>query len=251
MPPLGRPPTPEEVEALARKEHVPARIAKGELEGKMKARVWRKLHPEEARRFDQVYELMGKHPNLSLADAFGVIQSGLSVDDFLARRARAQKKTQVKEARKEVPSAAIDEWIEKLVRDKVELSLVLGEKTIHDVIVKVEPVSFHLEKAGRLEKLQVVALCPRAVWDGRAPKLPRDEKLAQKPLPVARQPEKRPVADPRPFLEHVGKRLQLLLRNGIQLDDKLIAVGPFDLLVGEAGAETFVPLHALVKWSAA
>jgi hypothetical protein len=57
----GTPPTPEAITALAAKERVPARIAKGELEGKMRARVWRKLHAEEAKRFDQAYALMAQH----------------------------------------------------------------------------------------------------------------------------------------------------------------------------------------------
>ena len=47
---------------LAKKEKVPYRIARGDLDGKMKCRVWRKLHAEEAKRFDQAYLLMEKHP---------------------------------------------------------------------------------------------------------------------------------------------------------------------------------------------
>src|SRR5215472_13500766 len=83
-PPHGRPPsrgpvtppTPEAITALAARERVPARIAKGELEGKMRARVWRKLHAEEAKRFDEAYRLMGQHAGLDLAEAFGLMQSG-------------------------------------------------------------------------------------------------------------------------------------------------------------------------------
>ena len=81
------------------RERVPARIAKGELDGKMKARVWKKLHREEAERFHQAYELMGKNPGLGLQEAFGVLQSGLSVDEFLKRRARTKKKEEVKVAK--------------------------------------------------------------------------------------------------------------------------------------------------------
>src|SRR5208283_4820934 len=62
-PPPGRraplqPPTAAQIQALAIRERVPARIARGELDGKMKARVWRKLHAEEARRFDEAYQLV-------------------------------------------------------------------------------------------------------------------------------------------------------------------------------------------------
>ena len=76
-------------------------------------------------------------------------------------------------------------------------------------------------------------------------------KLAQKPLPVARQPARRPVSDPRPFLEHVGKTLSVLTRNGLTLKLPLLAVGPFDLLLGATGEELFVPLHGIVKWDVA
>ncbi|MGZ6139432.1 MAG: hypothetical protein ACXWLA_02110, partial [Myxococcaceae bacterium] len=82
------PPTPEAIAALAARERVPARIATGELEGKMRARIWRKLHAEEARRFDQAYSLMGQHAGLDLAEAFGLLQSGLTLEQFRARQAR-------------------------------------------------------------------------------------------------------------------------------------------------------------------
>lgn len=248
--PPGPPPTAAQIEALAKKERVPARIAKGELEGKMKARVWKKLHREEAGRFDQAYQLMEKHPTLPLAEAFGVIQSGLGVEDFVARRARAKKKEEVKTARSSVTAEAIDAYVAELVGGKTELTVVLAERTVLDLISKVEPVAFQLERSGRLEKLQVVCLAPRGLWEPLVPTLERDPKLAQKPAPVARQPAKRPVSDPRPFLEHLGKEVSLVLRNGTTLRFPLQAVGPFDLLVGPSEVERiFVPLHAIVEWS--
>ena len=246
--PPGPPPTADQINALAKKERVPARIAKGELEGKMKCRIWKKLHAEEAKRFDQAYTLMEKTPGLELAEAFGVNQSGLSVDEFRERRARLKKKEEVKVARTAVAPEAIDKFLGDLVASKTELSLVLGERTVVDVLTAVEPVAFQLEKAGRLEKLQVVALCRRALWDKQGPHFERDVKLSQKPLPVARQPARRPVSDPRPFLEHAGKTLSLLLRNGLRLELPLRAVGPFDVLLGEEGDELFIPLHGVVKW---
>ena len=66
------PPTAQQVQSLAKKERVPNRIAKGELDGKMKCRIWKKLHAEEAKRFDQAWTLVEKTPGLDLADAFGV-----------------------------------------------------------------------------------------------------------------------------------------------------------------------------------
>lgn len=245
------PPTPEQILALATKEHVPARIAKGELEGKMKCRVWRKLHAEEAKRFDQVYALMNQHPGLSLPDGFGVLQSGLSVADFLARKERTQRKAAVKQARGEVDDTSVSAFINGLLESKTELAVVLGERTVLDTLTTVEPISLLLTRSGRMEKLQVVMITRRSDWEQLTPQLERDPKLAQKPANVARQPDKRPFSDPRPFLNHQGERVRLTLRNGIQLETVLRVVGRFDLIVGEDGHEVFVPLHALVRFSAA
>jgi hypothetical protein len=236
---------------LAKRERVPARIAKGDLEGKMKCRIWKKLHAEEARRFDQAYTLMDANPGLELADAFGVVQSGLSVADFQARRARAKKREAIKAARATVSSAAVDELVAGWQTQKAELAVVMGERTALDVITEVQPVAFLLERAGKVEKLNVVLVARKATWDERLPQLERDPKLSQKPPAVARQPARRPVNDPRPFLEHVGQRITVHLRNGISVSEPLLAVGAFDVLLGEPGEELFVPLHAMVGWEAA
>ncbi|MBL8920939.1 MAG: hypothetical protein JNJ54_18900 [Myxococcaceae bacterium] len=245
------PPTPEAIAALARKERVPNRIAKGDLEGKMKCRIWKKLHAEEAKRFDQAFTLMEQHPNLDLTEAFGVVQSGLSVEDFLARRARAKRRDEVKKARASVEGAVIDAFVAGLIEKKTEASLVLGERTVLDVLTGVQAVAFECERAGRIEKLQVVLLTNRATWDALSGQVERDPRLAQKPPPVARQPARRPVSDPRPMLEHVGKPVKLVLRNGITLSLPLLAVGPFDVLVGDAESAVFIPLHAMLSWAAA
>jgi hypothetical protein len=244
------PPTPEQIQALAAREHVPARIAKGDLEGKMKCRIWRKLHAEEAKRFDQVYELMGQNPGLSLADGFGVLQSGLTVAEFMARKERTQRKAAVKQARNEVDNATVDAFVEGLISSKTEVAMVLGERTVLDTLTGVEPISFMLGRSGRQEKLQVVMVTRRTDWDRMAPQLERDPRLAQKPTSVARQPDKRPFSDPRVFLPHQGGSVQLTLRNGIQLTLPLRTVGRFDLILGDEGHEVFVPLHALVRFDA-
>jgi hypothetical protein len=67
-------------------------------------------------------------------------------------------------------------------------------------------------------------------------------------VPVVRQPEKRPVSDPRPFADKIGKVIDLTLRNGIRFALPLRGYGPFDLLVGAEGDELFVPLHAILHW---
>ncbi|GHG64603.1 hypothetical protein [Comamonas sp. JC664] len=245
------PPTPEQVQALAVRERVPARIAKGELEGKMKCRIWRKLHAEEAKRFDQVYELMGQTPSLSLGDAFGVLQSGMTVAEFMARKERTQRKAAIKQARGEVENAVVAEFLATLIRDKTEVSVVLAERSLLDTLQAEEPIALALERTGRLEKLQVVLLSRRADWERLLPGLERDAKLTQKPSAVARQPDKRPHSDPRAFLDHIGTTPRLVLRNGITLQLPLLRVGRFDLLLGEEGHEVFVPLHALLRFEPA
>lgn len=243
------PPTAEQIAVLARKERVPNRIAKGELEGKMKCRIWKKLHAEEARRFDQAWTLMEATPGLELADAFGIVQSGMSVDEFRARRARAKRREAIKEARANVSGEQIDGFIAARIADKAELAVVMGERTALDVLTAVAPVSFSGERSGQIEKLHVVALARKATWDALLPKLERDPRLSQKPASVARQPARRPVSDPRAFVEHVGKKISVQLRNGIKLEQPLIAVGPFDVLLGSEGEELFVPLHAMLSWA--
>lgn len=229
---------------------MPARIAKGDLEGKMKCRIWRKLHAEEAKRFDQAYTLMESHPELDLADAFGVVQSGRSVSEFLAKKARGKLKAEIKEARNAITREAIDGWLKARIDGKDELAITLGDRTVMDRLLENQPVAFLLERAGRIEKLQVVTICRKDQWDRIGAGLERDPKFSRKPVAVQRQPDRRPVADPRVFLPYVEKKVRFELRNGLLLQDTLRAVGPYDVLIGEDGAEFFVPLHAMLRWSA-
>ena len=250
-PPTGPPPTSEQIQALARREHVPTRIARGELEGKMNVRIWRKLHKEEATRFDEAYALMEKFPVLPLADAFGCIQSGMAVEEFLGRRGGVQKKVDVKAGRAAVNAGAIDAFIGSLVASSEELVFVLAERALPDKILGVQPQSFQLAHLGRLEKLQVVTVAKNATWGKWQTELQleRDPKRAHAPRAVARQPARRPISDPRPFLEHLGHPVKLVLRNGLILKFPLRAVGPFDVLCGPSDDEVFfVPLHAMVEW---
>ena len=255
-PPHGRPPsrgpstppTPEAITALAARERVPARIAKGELEGKMRARVWRKLHQEEAKRFDEAYRLMGQHSGLDLAEAFGLMQSGLTLEQFRTRQARTRAKATVKEARSAVSATQVDGWLQGAAAEKVPLAFVLADRTLLDVLLATHPVAFVLERSGRVEKLAVCAVARRATWDVLLPRLARDARLAQKPVPVAREPDRRPHSDPRPFLPAVGQRVRLVLRNGFSVEEPLTSVGPYDLVLGAESSEVLVPLHALLSW---
>jgi len=209
----------------------------------------REAETEEAKRFAQAWTLLEATPGLDLADAFGIVQSGMSVDEFRARRARARRREAIKEARSTVEAAAIDTFINERISQKSELAIVLGERTALDTITAVAPVSFTTERNGQLEKLHVVVVARKSTWDRLLPGLQRDPKLSQKPASVARQPARRPVSDPRAFLPHVGQSVALQLRNGIKLDQPLLNVGPFDVLLGSAGDELFVPLHAIVSWA--
>ncbi len=240
--------TPENIQILAKRERVPARIAKGELEGKMKCRIWKKLHPEEARRFDLAYTLLQQSPELDLSEAFGIVQGGLSVDEFRQRRTKAKKKEDVKEARQTVSNETINAFIDGLKANQTVASVILGERSFLDVIKDVENIAFVFERVGRIEKLNVVLLTTQRHWESIAAQLIRDPKLTQKPLPVARQPMRRPVHDPRPFLGLVGQPVVVRLRNGIQVTDTLQAVGAYDLLLGNAEQTMLVPLHAITHW---
>jgi hypothetical protein len=217
----------------------------------MRVRVWRKLHPEEAKRFDDAYALMGKTPGLDLAEAFGLLQSGLTLEQFRARQARVKAKATVKQARSAVAAEEVDGWLAAAVAEKAPLAVVLGDRTLLDVLLSVHPVAFVLERSGRVEKLAVCAVSRRPTWESLLPTLPRDARLAQKAIPVAREPDRRPHSDPRPFLASVGQRVKLQLRNGFTLEETLRAVGPYDVLLGEPGAEVLVPLHALMGWGPA
>jgi hypothetical protein len=238
------------VAALARKERVPQRIAKGELEGKMKCRIWRKLHAEEAKRFDQAYALVAAHPDVSLPEAFGVLQGGLTVEEFRARRERAQRRVEVKEARQKMVGDGVLALFQAWCESKRELSIVLGERTLIDVLEAEQAVALRLVRSGRVEKLKVVLVASRPVWDALAPQLDRDPRLVQRPSAVPREPERRPYSDPRLFSTEQGKEVHLLLRNGLRLQETLVAAGPFDLVLRslEPDAGVLVPLHAVVRW---
>ena len=245
---MRTPVTPANIDALAKKERVPARIAKGELDGKMKCRIWKRLHPKEAERFEKAYQFLEEHPHLSLNDAFGFLQSNMTLDEFAKRKARVKKKDELIVARASVSSLEIDAWFKTPMENQEELSFVLAESTLRDKIRGLSPLELELEKTGLIEKLHIVAIARHKTWEQMTFHLLRNLKLTQKPSPVPRQPTQRPVGDPRPFLSHRGKTLDLSLRNGINLELPLLTTGPFDLLLGTLGNEVLVPLHALLGW---
>jgi len=243
------PPTEEQLQALARTERVPVRIARGALEGRMPCKIWRKLHAEEARRFDEAYALLARHPELGLQEAFGLAQAGIPLEEWKARRDKAGRKQAVKSARAQVANDAVAAWFAESVSAGMLLAVVEAEQTRTDTLLAEAPVELTFAQGGRAEKLRLLALGPAAAWEALQPALGREEALAARPAPLQRQPDKRPVSDARPFLDHAGKRLQLLLRNGLRLELPLAAVGPFDLLLQVGEHRLLVPLHALVGWA--
>ncbi len=126
---------------------------------------------------------MGQHARLDLQEAFGVLQSGLPVDEFL-KRARAHQEEGRGEGRpRRVKGEEIDAFIDPLNREGRGADL--RARRAHPARRPhraCEPVAFVLETHGDLEKLQVVALTRRSAWDAVGPGLERDPKLAQKPL---------------------------------------------------------------------
>lgn len=241
-------PSLESIQALARKERVPLRIARGELEGKMRCRIWRKLHAEEARRFDDAYRLVAQHPEVSLPDAFGVMQAGIPVAEFLARKKRTRKRDDVKQGRLACSNEGIESLWQQWRVSRQELAVVMADKTFRDSILSIEPMDFEFQRSGIFSKLQVVVVTAKETWERHVAHLPRDSKLAKKPAAVARLPERRPVFDPRVFLPHLNTNISVVLRNGILLTAPLLSVGSFDLILGTPGAEWWVPLHAMVEW---
>jgi hypothetical protein len=237
------------VDALARSERVPARIARGALEGRMPCKIWRKLHAEEARRFDEAYALLAQHPGLGLQEAFGLAQAGITLEEWKERREKAGKKQAVRSARAGLSNEAIASWFAAAVAKAGPLWVMEADRAREDVLTAEAPVELTFSGAGRLEKLRVLLLGPVDAWRALEPTLAREAGLAARPAPLHRQPEKRPVTDARPLSPHVGAPVQLLLRNGWRLSLPLRAVGPFDLLVGSAEEPLLVPLHGLVGWA--
>jgi hypothetical protein len=228
---------------------VPARIARGALEGRMPCKIWRKLHAEEARRFDEAYALLAQHPELGLQEAFGLAQAGIGVEEWKERRQKAGRKQAVRSARAGLSNEDVSAWFASAVAGAGPLLVMEAERVREDVLTAEAPVELTFTSAGRLEKLRVVLLGSVHAWRALEPTLSRDAALAARPAPLHRQPEKRPVNDARPLAPHVGTPVQLLLRNGWRLALPLRAVGPFDLLVAAGDSLLLVPLHALVGWA--
>jgi len=228
--------------------NVPVRIARGELEGGMPCSRWRELNPDEAARFDRVYALV-RSSEVSVDAAIDLEQRGVTVEMLNAQKAEREANERLREARLAVPGTAVDAFRKQLIDDKVDLAVILGDRVLADRLVQVERLSLKFAETGSVAALDVVAFGSRSVWATLRPLARFDEKLLASPAPVHVMPSRRSAADPRPFVEQIGRQLTLTLRNGIILPLKLAAVGPFDLIVGEEAGRILVPLHAISAWS--
>ena len=227
------------------------RIARGELAGKMKCRIWKKLHPESAKRFSQAYDFLSKHPELSLAEAVSAAESEMPIDQFLARHKTKEDKRRVAAARTEIPQAPIDAFLQEFIDRGEELAFVLGKPVRRGRLSAVKPTLFILEGDERLRKIDVVLLTTAKHWATIASTLPRNSELAARPPPVPLEPSQRQVHDARPMIAAVGQQIQVALRNGLVVADELQAAGPYDVLLGRGETTLLVPLHAMLSWNVA
>jgi hypothetical protein len=192
---------------------------------------------------------------MSLEAAMNHEQRGDTIESLRAERQQRvanerlrELDLKIAEARKAVPNTSIEALRNKLIDGKVELGVVLGDRVLTDRLVGVDKTALQFAEAGSIPALDLVMLAPSKTWQTVRSKATSDEKLLRTPAPVATQPSRRAAADPQPFLESVGKQITFTLRNGIILTLKLVAVGPYDLIVGDARNQILVPIHALVSW---
>ena len=155
----------------------------------------------------------------------------------------------MKEARSAVSASQVDGWLAAAAAEKVPLAL-LADRTPLDP-PQHPPGGHVVDLAGDGEDGLALASMDgfdAIVLDVLLPRLQRDARLAQKPVAVAREPDRRPHSDPRSFLPAVGQRVRLALRNGFSLEESLTSVGPYDLVRrrghGGAGAAARAPVGA-------
>jgi hypothetical protein len=237
----------EKIYALARRERVPLRIARGEIEGGMPSHRWRKLHPDEAHRFERVYELIEKFPSLTLDGALSLVATGKDPAEYLARKARPSPKAQLLEGRRAISNAPVAAYLRRLIAERVEVSVAAGARVFEDVLLEDLPTQFRFEREGAVNKIEVVSMAARTAMSGYAPSNV-DPVLEVHPVRIRDAPEARPVADPRPLAALIGQTVELSLRHGFSYRLPLVAAGAFDLLLGVPGQELLVPLHAILRW---
>jgi hypothetical protein len=215
----------------------------------MTCREWRNREPEEANRYSRAYDVVAKFPGVHLDTALSLVATGQDPAEYLARKSKPSPKASVLASRRAVSNAEVAAFLQRLVANRVQVSVTLASSTFTDVLIEDLPTEFRFERSGPTEKLQIVTMTESSVASQYSP-TKIDPQLAAQPAPISPAPTSRPVNDPRLFQPHIDETIGVILRNGATYQLRLVAVGPYDLLLGKAGQELFVPLHALMSWEA-
>ena len=162
------------------------------------------------------------------------------------RKRRAESEVYL--GRQSVNGAAVESFLKRLSEDEEDVVIAIDRRIAVDRLVGMKRLAFDLAGEGAVSAMEVVFLAPRQAWLSVFTQVRFDDAVFRSPPPVDPVLSRRPAADPRPFVEHQGRRLKLTLRNGMILSLQLVAVGPYDLIVGGDAGELLVPLHALVAW---
>ncbi|NVJ27332.1 hypothetical protein HUW62_39565 [Myxococcus sp. AM011] len=185
-------------------------------------------------------------------DAFRLMQL---MRDFQKQTATAvwkeRRRLDIRTAREEVSPAAIEAFVQHLIDSQAAVVGLMRDRTLVDNLQETHPLAFRFGLNGRIEKLEFLLLAKHSAWRNMGMAHVHLPELAKGGHRAKAAPARRPVADPRPFLPSVGKPLVLVLRDGMVLHLPLLAVGPFDLLLGWPGNEVLVHLHAITFWEAA
>ncbi len=222
-------------------------VARRVLAGYITAEAWRRDHPADAARWAQAYAYVEKHPGeLALDRVLNALTHGEDIETY-AQRARSMR-AQVEEARAAVSNGAVDAYLRKLIEGRVPVTVSLAGSAFTDVLQEDLRTRFRFAARGPVKKLKIVSLAPTA-----APYPPEsiDPALAAQHAPIPQGFSTRAVVDPRPLAALAGKTIRVTLRNGLVYRLPLAAAGRFDLVLGTAGAELLVPLHAIVRWEEA
>ncbi len=164
---------------------------------------------------------------------------------------KERRRLDIRTAREEVSPAAIDTFIQHLIDSQASVVGLMRDRTLVDNLQECRPLAFRFGLNGRIEKLELLLLAKHSAWRTMEMAHVHLPELAKGGHRAKAAPARRPVADPRPFLPSIGKPLVLVLRDGMVIHLPLLAVGPFDLLLGWPGNEVLVHLHAIIFWEAA
>ncbi|AEI65372.1 hypothetical protein [Corallococcus macrosporus] len=185
-------------------------------------------------------------------DAFRLMKLMRNLQEQIATAVWKEcRRLDIRTAREEVSPAAINAFVQHLINSQATVVGFMRGRTLVDNLQDTHPLAFRFRFNGRIEKLEFLLLAKHSAWCHMGMAHTHLSELAKEGRRAKAAPARRPIADPRPFLSSVGKPLVLVLRDGMVLHLPLLAVGPFDLLLGLPGNEVLVHLHAITFWEAA